>query len=307
MYDVIIVGAGPAGMTSAIYLARAGISAIVLEREFCGGKMNYASDIRNYPGFESISGIDLSEKMFNHVKDLNVEIEYANITNSSLSGNVKYVTSSNGKEYSSKCVIIATGLRTKSLKCKGEDKFKGKGVSYCATCDGFFFKNKNVAVIGDGNIAFEEAIYLSSICNKVYIIMKKNLANENSENFVSVQNNSKIEIIFDTSVKEIKGNNKVESIILTSKNEDIEMNIDGVFIAIGNEPENGPFPEIKSNSLGFFDSNESCSTNIDGVFVAGDCKDKFLRQIVTAASDGATSSAMAIKYLKTSSKKLVSV
>ena len=307
MYDVIIVGAGPAGMTSAIYLARAGMSTVILEREFCGGKMNYASDVRNYPGFESISGIDLSEKMSNCVKDLNVDIEYANIISSNLSGSIKYVTSSNGKEYSSKCVIIATGLKTKSLKCKGEEKFKGKGVSYCATCDGFFFKNKNVAVIGDGNIAFEEAIYLSSICNKVYIVMKKNFANENNENFVSIQNNSKIEVMFDTSVKEIKGTTKVESMVLTSKNEDVEMNIDGIFIAIGNEPENGPFPEVKSNSLGFFDSNELCSTNIEGVFVAGDCRDKFLRQIVTAASDGATSSAMAIKYLKTTSKKLVRV
>ena len=307
MYDVIIVGAGPAGMTSAIYLARAGISTVILEREFCGGKMNYASDVGNYPGFESISGVDLSEKMFNCVKDLNVDIEYANVTSSNLSGNVKYVISSNGKEYSSKCVIIATGLRTKSLKCKGEDKFKGKGVSYCATCDGFFFKNKDVAIIGDGNIAFEEAIYLSSLCNKVYIIMKKNFASESNENFASVQNNNKIEIIFDTSVKEIKGTNKVESVVLNSKNKDIEMNIDGIFIAIGNEPESGPFPEIKSNSLGFFDSNELCNTNIDGVFVAGDCRNKFLRQIVTATSDGAISSAMAIKYLKTMSKKLIQV
>lgn len=305
MYEVIIVGAGPAGITSSIYLARAGIKPLIIEREFYGGKMNYTNEISNYPGFSNISGTELSEKMFECTKSLDIDFEYANIVSSNLSGDVKILVSSNKKEYRAKCVIISTGLKTKSLKCKGEEEFKGKGVSYCATCDGFFFKNKDVAVVGNGNVSMEEAIYLSSICNRVYLIVNSNFINGDDRIIDSVKENKKIEVHLSTSVSEICGTDKVECLNLKSKNEEFSIKLDGVFIAIGSEPENGAFSEIKSNSFGYFESDELCRTNIEGVFVAGDCRNKFLRQIVTATSDGAIASSGVIKYLRTLSKKYV--
>ncbi len=305
MREVIIVGAGPAGMTSAIYLARAGFHPLILEKEFYGGKMNYTNKIKNYPGFDDISGVDLSEKMFGCVKGLNVEFEYANIIDSRLSENIKVLVSSNQKEYKANCVIISTGLKTRYLKCKGEDEFKGRGVSYCATCDGFFFKNLDVCVIGNGSVAIEEAIYLSSICSKVFLIIKDKFINADDNAIQMVSENDKIEVMLNTSVKEIKGNDKVESLVVKSSDKEFELNLRGVFISLGSEPEGSAFSELKSNEFGYFESNELCETNIDGVFVAGDCRNKFLRQIVTATSDGAIAASRAVKYIKMLSKKCV--
>ena len=305
MREVIIVGAGPAGMTCSIYLARAGVRPLILEREFYGGKMNYTNKIKNYPGFEDISGVDLSEKMFRCVKGLEVDFEYANIVDSHLAEDFKTLISSNQKEYKAKCVIISTGLKMKYLKCKGEEKFKGRGVSYCATCDGFFFKNLDVCVIGNGNVAIEEAIYLSSVCNKVFLIIKENFINADDNVIQIVNENDKIEVLLNTSVKEIKGNEKVESLVLKSSKSEFELHLRGVFISLGSEPEGSAFSELKSNEFGYFESNELCETNIYGVFVAGDCRNKFLRQIVTATSDGAIAASRAIKYIKMLSKKCV--
>ena len=305
MHEVIIVGAGPAGMTCAIYLARAGVRPLILEKEFYGGKMNYTNKIKNYPGFEDISGVDLSEKMFGCVKGLEVDFEYANIIDSHLSDDVKTLISSNQKEYKANCIIISTGLKTRYLKCKGEEEFKGRGVSYCATCDGFFFKNLDVCVVGNGNVAIDEAIYLSSICSKVFLIIKENFINADDSAIQMMNENNKVEVLLNTSVKEIKGNEKVESLVLKSSEKEFELNVRGVFISLGSEPEGSAFSELKSNEFGYFESNELCETNIDGVFVAGDCRNKFLRQIVTATSDGAIAASRAIKYIKALSKKYV--
>lgn len=305
MYDLIIVGAGPAGITAAIYALRAGLDILVLEKEFYGGKMNYTNNISNYPGFIDISGVELSEKMFENAKSLNVKFEYAEIVDSKLDGDVKILISSSGKEYESCAVIIATGLKTRNLQCKGEEKLKGKGVSYCATCDGFFFKDKRVAVVGGGNTAIEDAVYLAGICQKVFMIVRKNFLRGNQILEENLKHNDKIQIIFNSIIKEILGENKVEKILIESNGEFSYLDVNAVFVAIGQEPISGAFSEIDSNKFGYFLSNEECETNLDGVFVAGDCREKSLRQIVTATSDGAISASKVIKFIKKMKKKLM--
>ena len=297
VYDLIIVGAGPAGIAASIYALRAGLNVIVIEREFYGGKMNYTDHIANYPGFVNISGNELSENMFSCAKNLDVNIEYNDVINSSLSDTVKIVTTSREIDYQSLSLIVATGLKNKDLKCKGEKEFSGKGVSYCAFCDGFLFKDKNVVVVGGGNSALEDAIYLSGICRKVTLLVRKNYLRADQILQDHIKNNNKIDIMFETQIDEIAGSDKVEKVILNSNNKLFDFNTDAVFIAIGQEPASSAFSEISSNR-GYFMSNENCSTNLDGVYVAGDCREKQLRQIVTAVSDGAIAASQAIKYVK---------
>ncbi|MCL2311094.1 MAG: FAD-dependent oxidoreductase [Firmicutes bacterium] len=294
MYDLAIIGAGPAGLTAAIYALRAGLDIIILERELYGGKMSITNEICNYPGFENISGTDLADNMLTNVESLNAQIEYGEVIEVNLSGKTKIIKTSN-KDYSSMSVIIANGLKTRTLMCKGESEFKGKGVSYCATCDGFFFKNKTVAVVGGGNTALEDALYLADICRKVIIMIRgKNFRGE--EHLVNlVKQNEKIEILYETQIKEIRGEKLVNSII-TNSNQELEL--EAVFVAIGQEPESKIFKEIKTDKLGYFYSDETCRTNIDGVYVAGDCRTKPLRQIVTATADGAVAANEAVKFLK---------
>ncbi len=298
MHDLIIVGGGPAGISAAIYALRAGIDTLILERDFYGGKMNYTSEIANYPGFVNIKGVELAENMFECAKNLGVNFEYSDIISSNLSDSVKMLVSSNGKEYLCKSVIIATGLKTRSLKCKGEEKFKGRGVSYCATCDGFFFKDQKVIVVGGGNTALEDTIYLSGICKEVILAVRKKYFKGEKILSDSLKNHDNIKVMFETAVDEILGDKKVEKVVLNKNNKKEEIFTDAVFIAIGQEPENSAFSEVTSNDLGYFSSDESCITNIEGVYVAGDCREKTLRQIVTAVSDGAIAATAAVKFIK---------
>lgn len=304
IYDIIIIGAGPAGLTSAIYSARAGMNAIMVERDIYGGKISYTSKVCNYPGFVSVSGEDLAKRMYDCVEALDVPIEYDEVINSHLKNDVKSVVLSSGKEYQSLSVIIATGLKTRNLKCPGESEFLGKGVSYCATCDGFFFKDRTSIVVGGGNSALEDAIYLSGICKNIIMLVRKNFLRGDKILQDRIQNTKNIKILFNSEIKEIVGSNKVEKVILKSGEEILT---DGVFIDIGQDPSNESFSEVSSNELGYFESNEECSSNIDGVYVAGDCRSKSLRQIVTATSDGAVSANNAIKFVKSIKHKFVSM
>ncbi|MDR1364216.1 MAG: FAD-dependent oxidoreductase [Oscillospiraceae bacterium] len=297
MFDLIIIGAGPAGLTSAIYALRSGLEVLLIEREIYGGKMNLTNEITNYPGHTKIAGIELSKQMFESVKSLGIKIEYDQVIRTRLNDDIKFVCTEQ-EEFSAVSVIIANGLKTKHLGCIGEKEFFGKGVSYCAICDGFFFKNKNVIIAGGGNTALEDAIYLSNICKKVNIIVRKNCFRAEEFLVDLIKSTENICVFFETEILEIKGDNKVNSVILENNCVQKEVEIDAVFIAIGQQPENEAFSEIKMDRFGYFDSDETCTTNIEGVFVAGDCRVKFLRQIVTATSDGATAASLAIKYLK---------
>ena len=290
MYDIIIIGAGPAGMTAAIYAARANKKVLVLEALSYGGEILNTLKIENYPVEENISGFDFATKLYNQVIKLGVEVKLEKV----LSINENKEVKTNENTYISKSIIIATGLNNRKLNLPLEEELIGKGISYCATCDGAFFKGKDVAVVGGGNTALEDALYLSDICNKVFLIHRRNEFRADPITIDKALNKDNIIVMYDSIITKINGSNYLESIEVNSE----LLKVDGLFIAIGKIPNldylNGL---IETNEDGYIKSNELCHTNIDGIFVAGDIREKTLRQLVTATSDGAIAATEAIKYI----------
>ena len=237
MYDVIIIGAGPAGLTSALYLLRANKKVLVLEAKSYGGQIINASNVENYPGIESISGFDFATNLYNQVVKLGGEIKFETVIR--VEEDRRVITSKN--EYNSKVVIIATGAANRKLNIENEEKFIGKGISYCATCDGNFFKNKEVAVNGGGNTALEDAIYLSNLCSKVYLIHRRDEFRGEDKYVEELKNKSNVEFILNSKITSINGSDKLESITI---NEDKEIKVDGLFIAIGQETKNNIFSNV---------------------------------------------------------------
>ena len=299
MVDIIIIGAGPAGLTSAIYARRAGKSVLLLEALSYGGMIVNAKEVENYPGFKSISGYDLATNLYNQAMDLGAEIKYEKVFKIEDLGNIKKVIT-NDNEYKSKAVIIATGVQNRKLGLKNEDKFLGKGVSYCATCDGAFYKNKIVSVIGGGNTAISDALFLSEYCKKVYIIYRRDSFRGDKIIVDKLKNRDNVEFIYNTTVTELLGDDKLEGIEIlnnnTNKRKTIDM--DGVFVAIGQEPSNSNFEDlIKMNDKGYIIGDDACHTNIKGIYVAGDTRVKEVRQLTTATSDGTIAALSAIKEM----------
>lgn len=295
MKDIIIIGAGTAGMTAAIYAARAGKDVLILEKKSYGGQIINSSEVANYPGIEKIDGYSFATKLYEQVKNLNVEIGYEEVLEIEDGDLKKVITNKN--TYLCKSIIIATGLEKRKLNIKNEEELLGKGISYCATCDGAFFKGEDVAVVGAGNTALEDANYLADYCNKVYLISRgKNFKAEETlvERFKSKNNT---EIIECANVIKIIGNNELEKIELDTGR---IIDVKGLFIAIGLIP-NCSFKILNFNN-GFIKSDESCTTNIEGIFVAGDIREKEVRQLVTAASDGAIAALNAVKYIQKKQK-----
>lgn len=297
--DVLIIGAGPAGITAAIYALRAGCKVIVCEKGIYGGQTSIIETIENYPGFKSISGFEFANTLHEQASDLGAEFVYGEVTAVDLNGDSKKVIVDNKNEILAKAVIIANGLKRRILGCEGEKEFMGKGVSYCATCDGAFFKSKNVVVVGGGNTALEDALYLSNICSNVTLIVRKDhfRAEKILADMVAKKNN--IEVMFNSNIKKICGTKSVESVeIITGGNTSLK-NVDGVFIAIGYNPDNKIFDgTLKTDELGYFVADETCKTNVKGVYVAGDCRAKPLRQIATAVADGAVAGNSAAMFAK---------
>lgn len=298
MTDIIIIGAGPAGLTAAVYALRAGASTTIIESNIYGGQMSITSVVENYPGFKSITGPELSGAMYKQASEMGAKFVFQKVEHVNLLGNIKILkTSSN--EFHSKAVIIANGLKRRVLGCRGEKEFTGRGVSYCATCDGAFFRQKNVLVVGGGNTAIEDTLYLSKICRQVTLVVRKDKLR--AEKYLSdlIDKKENISKLMESRVKEIKGENTVNSAIIEDRFGNCrEINAEGVFIAIGYEPDNEIYKnQIKMDKNMYFLSDESCCTNIPGVYVAGDCRLKPIRQIVTAASDGATAGSMAIRFV----------
>lgn len=290
MYDIIIIGAGISGLTAALYAKRAKKNVIVIERSTCGGQIINSNNIENYPGIKNISGYELINNLINQIKDLDIKIINEEVIE--ITKDHKVITKNN--EYSSKSIILSTGLSNRSLNLN-EENFIGKGVSYCATCDGRLYNDKVVAVVGGGNTALEDAIYLSNIAKKVYIIHRNN--NFRGEQILvdKVNKIKNIEIIYNVNIKKIIGNEKLEEIILDNNK---TIYIDGLFIAIGKIPNTSFLNNlIKLDNNGYIVATENCHTNIDGIYASGDVRKKFLRQLVTASSDGAISANEAIKYI----------
>lgn len=292
MNDIIIIGAGPAGMTSAIYAKRAGYNPLVLEKNTYGGQIINSSEVANYPGIKKIDGYTFATKIYEQLKELEIEIKHEEVINiKKIDKTINVITNKN--EYECKSVIIATGLTKRKLNIENEEKLIGKGISYCATCDGAFFKENDVAVVGGGNTALEDAIFLSNYCKHVYLINRTENFKAEKSLLDSFKQKNNTEIITSANIKKLVGKGKLEKIELDNGK---ILNISGLFIAIGQIP-NCNFDIIEKEN-GFIKSNEECTTNIPGIFVAGDIRNKSVRQIVTSVSDGAVAAINAVKYIE---------
>lgn len=300
IYDVIIIGAGPAGMTAAVYASRANLSVLMLERGVPGGQMVNTEDIENYPGYAMINGAELSTKMFEHSQKFGAEYAYGNITDVKVQDNHKHIITDSG-EFIAKSIIIATGAEHKSLGVPGEDTLSGRGVSYCAVCDGAFFRGKEVVVVGGGDSAVEEALYLSKIVDKVTIIHRRDTfrAQKILQDRVFAQNN--IDIIWNTVVTEIKGDSVVSEVALenTQTGEQSTLSTNGIFIYVGMQPMTSAFSALGIlNEAGYIVTDDNMRTAVPGILAAGDVREKLLRQIVTATSDGALAAQYAQQYIE---------
>lgn len=290
IHDLIIIGSGPAGLAAAIYAQRARLDAVVLEKEYIsGGQVVNTSEVDNYPGMPGMNGYELGMKFRAHADELGARFEMAEVRDIIIEETQKTVRTDKG-DYHAKAVIIATGARHRKLGVPGENELAGMGVSYCATCDGAFFKGRTVAVIGGGDVAVGDALFLARGCEKVYLIHRRDelrAAKSMQEKLMALPN---VEIIWDTVVEEICGEDQVEALKLKNKKTgDIRnLPIDGVFVAVGMSPNADMVPTaVAKDKSGYIIADENCVTNVTGIFAAGDVRTKFLRQIVTAASDGA--------------------
>ncbi|MBT2571902.1 thioredoxin-disulfide reductase [Planococcus sp. ISL-110] len=302
IYDVVIIGAGPAGMTAAVYTSRANLTTLMLERGIPGGQMANTEEIENYPGFDHILGPDLSTKMFEHAKKFGAEYAYGDVTEITDGEEFKTIKAGS-KEYKTRAIIVTTGAEYKKMGVPGENELGGRGVSYCAVCDGAFFKQKELVVVGGGDSAVEEGVYLTRFADKVTIVHRRDELRAQKILQDRAFANDKIDFIWSHTVKEIHddGNGKVGSVTLVSTDDDTEREFkaDGVFIYIGMLPLTKPFTKLGIlNDQGYIVTNEKMETNVPGIYAAGDVREKTLRQVVTATGDGSIAAQAAQHYIE---------
>ncbi len=298
MHDIIVVGAGPAGLTAAVYGLRAGKTVLILEKGAFGGQVTFSPKIENYPGMTQVSGNELADKMVEQALFQGADVEVEEVYEIKNGNGCKTVVTDMG-EHQAKTVIIATGAQHRRLGVEGEEKFIGEGISFCAVCDGAFYTDKEVAVIGGGNSALQEALSLSEICKKVTIV--QNLAFLTGEGRLAelVEKKDNIEIILSHTVERVLGEDSFEGIIIKGEAGERILKADGMFVAIGLSPATKQFENVTAlDKWGYIVADEGCTTDTDGVFVAGDCRTKQIRQISTAAADGAVAALAAVKYIE---------
>lgn len=299
MYDIGIIGGGTAGMTAAVYGQRAGKRTVIIEGMSYGGQITVSPKVENYPGIASVSGAEFSMNLLDQAMSLGAETELEQVKGIREEDGVK-VIETGGKEYSCRTVIIATGVTHRHLGLEKEEKLLGAGVSYCATCDGAFFKGKDVAVIGGGNTALQDADFLSNYCNKVYLVHRRDEFRGEAGLVGPLKKKENVEFVLSAVVKDIAGENVVEGLILNNKKtgEDFRIPVSGVFVAIGQVPKNEAFADaVKLDDSGFVLAGEDCLTSAPGIFAAGDCRTKEVRQLTTAAADGAVAALAACSYI----------
>lgn len=301
MYDIIIIGSGPAGLSAAIYAQRACLDTIVIEKNgISGGQVLNTWEVDNYPGFPGVTGFELSRQFREHANKLGARVVQDEVVQVELSGNVKKVVCEE-ETYEARCVILASGAHHRTLEVPGEEELRGAGVSYCATCDGAFFRGRTVAVVGGGDAALEDAIFLARMCEKVYIVHRRDKlrgAKRLQERLQALEN---IEFVWNSETVAIEGDAQVEALRLrqTKTGEERRLDVEGVFIAVGIAPESELYAgQLELDEQGYIRANESGQTSVPGVFAAGDVRTKALRQILTAASDGANCVASAERYLQ---------
>lgn len=299
MKDIIIVGGGPAALTAALYAGRAGLDALMLEKQYEGGQIVTTNEVENYPGFRSIAGSELANTMYEHAKNFGGIMKYEEVIDIKIDGDIKKVITS-AETYESKVVILSMGAQPKKLGIDREDEFIGKGVSYCATCDGGFYRKKVVAVIGGGDTAVEDALHLSRIAEKVYVIVRKDSLRANKSAQKKLFETDNVEIIWNSVVTKLKGEEILSGFEITNNKDDKVdyLEVNGIFVAIGSSPSAELVKDLVAlDKNGYIIADESCKTNVDGIFAIGDIRTKEVRQVLTAAADGAVSIYGAEKYL----------
>ena len=307
IYDVVIIGAGPAGMTAAVYASRANLATLMIERGIPGGQMANTEEVENYPGFDHILGPELSTKMFEHAKKFGAEYVYGDVKEV-IDGEDFKIINAGTKQYKTRSIIIATGAEYKKMGVPGEKELGGRGVSYCAVCDGAFFKQKNLIVVGGGDSAVEEGVYLTRFADKVTIVHRRDKLRAQKILQDRAFANEKVDFIWNHTVKEInESNGKVGSVTLvnTVDGSEQEVQADGVFVYIGMVPLTAPFKSLGIlNENGYVPTNEKMETSVKGIFAAGDVRDKMLRQIVTATGDGSIAAQSAQHYVEELKEKI---
>ena len=298
MYDIVIIGGGPAGLTAGIYARRANKRVLVLEAMVCGGQIVNTSKIENYPVAPGITGPEFGKILQKQAEDLGVEIEFERAKKITGKGGDFTVTTAEDEEYKAKAVILACGTEPRKLGLPNEDRFTGRGISYCATCDGNFYKDKVVAVNGGGNSALHEAIYLSGIAKKVYLIHRRNEFRGGAALVDKVKARDNIELVLDANISALEGNKKLTGIKIDQGGKEKDISVDGLFVSIGRAPNaKSLLSDLALTKDEFVAADETCETNISGVFVAGDVRSKDVRQLVTATGDGAVAATVALQYL----------
>ena len=301
MKDIIIVGGGPAGLTAAIYALRAGKSVLVIEKNGFGGQIAFSPKVENIPGTRTISGAEFADKLTDHAMDLGAEVELEKVISVDKDGDIFTVSTEEGSAYQAKAVILALGVKHRTLGLPGEEDLIGNGISFCAVCDGAFYTGQKVAMIGGGNSALQEALLLSEVCEKVTIVQNLAFLTGEKKLAEALAEKDNVEIIYSTVVSQyLTENGEMKGITVKSEvsGQETTIVVDGVFLAVGLQPENEAFAHLTQlNAWGYFDSGEDCATKTPGLFVAGDCRSKLIRQVVTAAGDGAIAAMAACRYL----------
>lgn len=296
MYDIIVIGGGPAGLTAAIYARRANKTVLVLEKATFGGQITFSPKVENIPGFTEVSGNEFADKMVEQALAQGVEFEFCEALEVK-DGAIKNVVTDSG-EFEGKAVIIATGAKHRHLGIEKEEDFIGDGISFCAVCDGAFFKDQDVAVIGGGNSALVEALQLSELCKTVYVVQNLDYLTGEAALCKRIDEKNNIKVILSTTVDSIIGNDAFEGININTNGNISELKLDGMFVAIGLIPQNEAFANVLTlNPYGYADYDENCTGERKGIFVAGDCRSKTIRQVTTAVADGAISALAACKYI----------
>ena len=299
MYDIIIIGAGPTGLTAAIYGLRAGKNVLVLESKAFGGQIINAEKVENYPGIAEISGAQLATNMYNQVKELGGDIKFEKAIGIEQNNETKIVKTDEG-EYQTKAIILATGAENRKLGIPREDELIGKGVSYCATCDGHFYKDKDVVVVGGGSTALQDALYLSNLANKVYLVHRRDEFRGEHAYVEEIKKKTNVELVLKSNVVKLLGEPKLTAVIVANDaGTEREIPADGIFIAVGYVPQNQDFAKvIDLDEAGYIATSDGVHTSIPGIYVAGDARAKELKQLTTAVSDGSIAADTAVKEIK---------